>query len=135
MGRYDHIINQPRPQSSHPKMSALERATQFSAFADLTGLDEQMDETARLVDRKIELSEDEIAALNEKFARLAQILDEDGEYPEIRLTYFVLDERKNGGAYVTKNVIVKSIDGIFHKVVLTDRSEINIANILDFEIM
>lgn len=135
MGRYDHIINQPRPKSSRSKMSALERAAQFSAFEALTGLDEQIDETARLVDGKVELSEDEIAELNRKFARLLQILDECGEYPEVEITYFVPDERKNGGAYVTKAVRVKSLDGIFHKVILSDRTEIDIADILSLEIM
>lgn len=135
MGRYDHIINQSRPASAHPKMSALKRAAQFSAFEALAGLNEQMDETARLVDGKVELLEDEIAELNRKFARLAEILDKHDEYPEVELTYFVPDDKKNGGAYVTKAVNVKRIDGVFRKVVLSDKSEINIADILDFEIM
>lgn len=47
--KYDHIINLERPASSRPKMSSADRAAQLSAFAALVGLDEQMDETARLV--------------------------------------------------------------------------------------
>lgn len=133
MSRYDRIINLSRPTSAYPKMSPLQRAAQFSAFAALVGLDEQMDETARRVDSKIELSEDEVEILNRKLSLLAQKLDESEEYPQIELTYFVPDERKNGGAYVTKTVAVRSIDTIFHKIILSDKSEINIADILDLK--
>lgn len=58
--KYDHIINLKRPASSRPKMSASDRAAQFSVFATLAEFDEQMDETAQIVDSKIELSEGEI---------------------------------------------------------------------------
>ncbi len=133
--KYDHLINQPRPASSRPKMSAVDRAAQFSAFAALVGLDEQMDETARLVDSKIELSEDEIEILNRKFQVLAQKLNEDKERPQVKVCYFVPDERKNGGAYVTKIGMVKRIDDIFFKITLIDRTEINTSDILDFEIL
>ena len=100
--KYDYLINQPRPASTRSKMSAVDRAAQFSSFAALIGLDEQLDETARLVDGKIELSEDEAAVLNGKFQILAQVLNEGGERPQIKVCYFVPDERKDGGAYVTK---------------------------------
>lgn len=131
--KYDHLINQLRPASSRPKMSAVDRAAQFSAFAALVGLDEQMDETARLVDSKIELSEDEIEILNRKFQVLAQKLNEDKERPQVKLCYFVPDERKNGGAYVTKIGMVKRIDDIFRQVLFTDGLNIKISDILDFE--
>lgn len=111
--RYDRIINLPRPASCHPKMSAYDRAAQFSAFAALVGLDEQMDETARLVDSKIELSEDEVAILNRKFQILTQKLNEDEERPQIKVCYFVPDERKDGGAYITKIGTVRRIDEVF----------------------
>lgn len=132
--RYDDIINLPRPESSRPKMSAADRAAQFSAFAALVGLDEQMDETARLVAGKIELSEDEIETLNRKLLLLAQKLSEDEDYPEIRAICFVPDERKNGGAYVTKIGAVKRIDEVFHKILFTDGTDIDVSDILDFEI-
>lgn len=132
--KYDHLINQPRPTSSRPKMSAVDRAAQFSAFAALVGLDEQMDETARLGDSKIELSEDEIEILNRKFQYLAQRLNDDEERPQVKVCYFVPDERKDDGAYVTKIGTVKRIDDVFLKIVFTDRTELNISNILDLEI-
>lgn len=133
--RYARIINLPRPTSSHPKMSAIDRAAQFSAFAALVGLDEQMDETARLVDGKIELSEDEIGELNRKFLFLAQKLSADEDYPKIKVICFVPDQRKNGNSYVTKIGAVKRIDEVFHKILFTDRSEVSVSDILDFEII
>ncbi len=133
MKKYANIINLPRPESHRPKMSAIDRAAQFSAFAALVGLDEQMNETARIVDGKIELSEDEAEFLDRKFALLANKLND--EYPDVKITYFVPDERKKGGSYVTKTVTVKRIDEVFRKIVLMDGAEINIAYVLDFEIM
>ncbi len=131
--KYSNIINLSRPPSSRPKMSAIDRAAQFSAFAALVGLDEQMDETARLVDNKIELSEDEVETLNQKFKRLIEVSD--GVKPQIKVTYFVPDPRKDGGAYVTKIGTVKRIDDIFLKILFADRTEISVSDILDFEIL
>lgn len=131
--KYDRIINMKRPASSRPKMSAIDRAAQFSAFAALVGLDEQMDETARLVDCKIELSEDEIETLNQKFQRLVKVLD--NYRPQIKVTYFVPDPRKDGGAYVTKIGVVKRVDEIFHKINFKDGSEICVSDVLDFDMI
>ena len=133
--RYDKIIDLPRPVSSRPKMSALDRAAQFSSFAALVGLDEQMDETARLVDSKIELSEEEGERLNQKLRLLIQKVSEDEEYPQVKAICFVPDQRKDGGAYVIKSGAVKCIDDVFHKVLFTDSSEISISDIFDFEII
>ncbi len=133
--KYDYLINQPRPASTRPKMSAVDRAAQFSSFAALIGLDEQLDETARLVDSKIELSEDEAAVLNGKFQVLAQMLNENEERPQIKVRYFVPDERKDGGAYVTKIGAVKRIDDVFFKLLLMDGAEIDVSDVLDLDIM
>lgn len=133
--KYDYLINQPRPASTRPKMSAVDRAAQFSSFAALIGLDEQLDETARLVDSKIELSEDEAAMLNGKFQDLAQMLNKNGKRPQIKVRYFVPDERKNGGAYVTKIGAVKRIDDVFFKLLFTDGAEIDVSDVLDLDIM
>ena len=132
---YKRIINLSRPVSRHPKMSAIDRAAQFSAFAALVGLDEQMDETARRVDSKIELSEDEIERLNQKIQLLIQKVSEDNEHTEIRAICFVPDQRKDGGAYVIKSGAVKRVDDVFFKIVFADGAEVNISDIFDFEII
>lgn len=116
-------------------MSAVDRAAQFSSFAALVGLDEQMDEIARLVDSKIELSEDEIEILNRKFQYLAQRMNEDEERPQVKVCYFVPDERKDGGAYVTKIGEVKRIDDVFFKLLFTDGVEICVSDVLDFDML
>ena len=133
--RYDNIIDQPRPASRHPKMSAIDRAAQFSAFAALVGLDEQISETARITDRKIELSEDEIEVLNRKFLILAQKVIENTEHPKIKITYYIPDERKSGGSYATIIGAVKRVDNVFHNILLADGVKIDVSDILDFEIL
>ncbi len=52
MSRYADIINLPRPRSNHKPMSMHDRAAQFSPFSALTGLDDELAETARIVDSK-----------------------------------------------------------------------------------
>ena len=116
-------------------MSVLDRAAQFSSFAALVGLDEQMDETARLVDSKIELSEDEGERLNQKLRLLIQKVSDGDIHHAIRAICFVPDQRKDGGAYVIKSGEVKRMYDVFHKVLFTDGSEISISDIFDFEIM
>lgn len=133
--RYGRIINLSRPASRRPKMPALDRAAQFSAFAALVGLDEQMDETARLVDSKIELSDDEIDRLNRKILILLQKVNNAENYPKIKAIYFVPDQRKNGGSYVTKIGAVKRVDDIFRQILFTDGTNLKISEMLDFEII
>ncbi|MBR5375689.1 MAG: hypothetical protein IK139_00240 [Lachnospiraceae bacterium] len=46
--KYDDIINLEHPVSKkHPRMSMHDRAAQFAPFAALTGLEEELAETAR----------------------------------------------------------------------------------------
>lgn len=62
--KYDDIINLPHHTSAtRPHMSVYDRAAQFSPFAALTGLDDAMTETKRMVEAtfdKKEVSNDEI---------------------------------------------------------------------------
>lgn len=128
MGAYDDIINLPHPTSAkHPRMSMADRAAQFSPFAALAGHGAAVQETARLTDRKIELTEDEKAVLNEKLRLLA------GTGGEAVFTYFLPDERKSGGAYATVSGGLKKIDPLKHRIILTDGTVIPIEDILDIE--
>ena len=96
MSEYDDIIDLPRPKSRHEPMPMSDRAAQFSPFATLTGYGDAIDETARLTDVRIELSEEERAELDYKQQYLSTL-----DAPTVSVTYFVPDERKSGGAYVT----------------------------------
>lgn len=129
MGAYDDIINLPHPNSAkHPRMSMIDRAAQFSSFAALTGHGAAIEETARLTDRRIELTEEEKTVLDEK---LRLLLETGGEG---MITYFLPDERKDGGAYVAKLGTIKKIDPLEGRVILTDRTAIPIKDILEIEI-
>lgn len=109
-------------------MPNSERAAMFSPFAALSGYGDAITETARLTASKIELSEDEIQTLNET---LLLIHTHIAETPEITVTYFVPDLKKDGGAYVTRTGYVKKIDEIEKTLVLTDRTVILFENILN----
>lgn len=129
--RYDDIINLPHPTSAkHPRMSAIDRAAQFSPFAALTGYDAAVKETARLTDQRIELDEYAKAALDE---RLRIVQDNIREHPEVTVTFFRPDERKAGGAYVDHTGYVKKVDTYQNCLVMTDGAEIPIYEIIDLQ--
>ncbi|MGN0670929.1 MAG: hypothetical protein ACI4JZ_10305 [Oscillospiraceae bacterium] len=128
MGKYDDMINLPRPEPTRSRMGGLERAAQFAPFAALTGYDEAVGETARLVDEKIELSEDERAYLDEQTKKIREIPER-----EIAVTFFLADKRKSGGAYLTTCGFVKKIDEIERVLVLTSGEEIPLDDIFDID--
>lgn len=127
-GKYDDIINLPHPTSArHPRMPMADRAAQFSPFAALVGHGAAIEETARLTDRKIELTEDEKSLLDEK---LRLLLETGGTGV---FTWFLPDDRKDGGAYVTAEDTIKKIDPLAGRVILADGSAIPIEDILEIE--
>lgn len=108
MNNYENIIDLPHHTSDkHPRMSRENRAAQFSPFAALTGYNAEINETARLTDEKLELSEDRINDINTK---LQIIMDNIDEYPEVTVEYFVTDEKKSGGAYIKITGNIRRID-------------------------
>ena len=118
--KYDDIINLPHHVSKkHPQMSLHDRAAQFSPFAALTGHKAAINETARLTDEKQILSEDVIAKLNEQ---LNLIKENIGTNQTVTITYFVPDDKKSGGAYISHTGVVKKIDEYNHTVILTDKT-------------
>ncbi|MDF2948126.1 MAG: hypothetical protein K0R07_136 [Sedimentibacter sp.] len=128
---YDDIINLPHHVSAtHPHMPAIDRAAQFSPFAALTGYDSAIKETARLTDERVELDEYMKDVLSD---RLQIITDQLKEYPEISVTYFQPDEKKNGGDYVTVIGTVKKIDEYERVVVMTDGTRIPIDEVISIE--
>ena len=129
--QYDDIIDLPHHVSvTRPRMSMIDRAAQFSPFAALTGYDVAIKETGRLTDRRIELTEDSRAALDRKQQLLVDNL---ADHPEVSVTYFVPDERKSGGAYITVTGSVKKVDDYRRLLILTDGTKIPLDEILDME--
>jgi hypothetical protein len=128
---YDDIINLPHHVSAtRPHMPAIDRAAQFSPFAALTGYDAAIKETARLTGERMELDEYMKDVLS---IRLQIIADQLKEHPEIAITYFQPDEKKNGGAYVTVIGIAKKIDEYERILVMTDGTWIPIDEIISIE--
>lgn len=128
---YADIIDLPHHQSeTHPHMSMEDRAAQFSPFAALTGHSDAIKETARLTDRKIELSEDEKLKINEKLQIINSVA---GSNTIFDFIYFVPDEMKKGGAYISYAGSVKRIDEIEGLVYLNDNTAIEINQILKIE--
>lgn len=111
-------------------MPMSDRAAQFSPFAALTGYDDAIRETGRLTEQKILLDEEALARLDEKFRILQDHLK---EYPEIRVTYFKPDERKDGGAYLTVAGSVRKVRNFEREILLYDGTRIPMDDILEME--
>lgn len=130
-GPYDDIINLPHHVSrTRPQMPRADRAAQFAPFSALVGYGAALVETARLTDRRIELEEDDRAALDRK---QQELLERIGERPEVAVTWFVPDARKEGGQYITTVGRLKRIDEVRRVMVLVDRTEIPLDDVFDIE--
>ena len=124
---YDDIINLPHHVSkTHPHMSLADRAAQFSPFAALTGYEDAIKEAGRIVDEKIELSEEEKEEINRK---LNYLNEHKKENIQITVTYFLMDMKKSGGSYrqITSNL--KRLDEIEKTILLADNTILRIDDI------
>ncbi len=125
--QYKDIIALPHHSSdTRAHMSLHDRASQFAPFAALNGYDAAIGETARLTDSKLTLSEEQESILNE---RIRIIMERIKEKPEVNVTYFVHDQRKSGGAYVTAAVSVRRVDSFTRQLILTDGIKIPLDDI------
>ena len=129
--KYDDMLYMKHHVSEkHPHMSVHDRAAQFSSFAALTGHGSAIAETARLTQPKIELDEYEKEEIDRKIAYLRSKIS---EKPEISVTYFVPDEKKAGGQYVTYTGEIRRIDDIQKTLLFADETEISVFDILSLD--
>lgn len=127
--KYDDIIERNHPTSKkHPRMSIADRAAQFSPFAALTGHGEAIKETERLTQPRVELDENEKNLLNEKLREIQMNLS---EKPRVKIVYYIQDERKMGGAYVTFEGNVRKIDVYQKKMIFEDGTAVDMKDIVD----
>lgn len=125
---YDDIIHLPHHTSpTRPRMSMHDRAAQFAPFAALTGHDAAVAEAGRQTEKRIELAQDSRDAIN----RMLQQLKEMPTQPQITLTYFRPDERKEGGAYLTVRTRLRQMDPVQHILTLDTGEEIPMENLVD----
>ncbi len=126
--KYDDIIDMPHHVSStHPHMSDMDRAAQFSPFAALTGYDDAVKETARLTEQRIELDEYEKEKIDSQLQYIKSTLQES---QEIVITHFEKDALKDGGSYVMSDGHVKKIDEYENLIIMDDGEKINIYDIV-----
>ncbi len=131
MGKYDDIINLPHHQSKkYPQMSSNDRAAQFAPFATLPGLDGELAEAGRLTEDTPELDGNQLTALDSK---LAAIVSRIGDNPDVIITCFRRDEKKEGGAYIAREGRLKKFDSFNRRLVLDDGSEISLDEVIEIE--
>lgn len=131
MGKYDDIINLPHPESTkHPRMSALDRAAQFQPFSALTGHDAAVRETARLTSSRMELDEIRKEELDLHLQLLREQL---AQKPQVSITYFVPDAKKDGGAYFTITGIIRKIEDARYQIIMENETVIPINDIYEIE--
>ncbi len=140
--RYDDMLHLPHHVSTHhPPMTLTNRAAQFSPFAALTGYDAELEEAGRRTDRRVELSECERALLDERLHLLQTWLSRipgkwaahttpDFTMPEVTITYFVPDGRKEGGAYTAVTGTVRRIDPIQRTLLMADGTAISMEDVV-----
>lgn len=125
--KYDDMIGLPHPVSKfHPPMARIKRAAQFAPFDALTGFGAAIKEAERETEEKKELSEDEIYMINAKLAVIEQHIK---EQPNIAVTYFLPDNKKAGGRYVTVSGNIRILDGIGHRIIMADGTSIPIDDV------
>lgn len=128
---YDDIINLPHHVSKNrPHMSNYDRAAQFSPFAALKGYDDEIDEAARLTDEKWSVEGERVADINEKLLLLKDTVN---QHPSVKIVYFVKDDRKSGGAYLTVEARLKKFSEYERNLVLDNNLTINFDDIYNIE--
>ena len=128
MRKYDDIIKLKRPASKHQKMIIYQRSAQFSPYSALTGYEGQVKETARLTDRRIDLDEELKVILDMKIQVIQELIS---NKPELEVTYFIPDKKKDGGRYETILDNINKIDIYKQQMVMQNGAIIDIKEIID----
>lgn len=127
MNRYDDIIDLPHYEPKHKRMPIENRAAQFAPFAALTGHGAAIVETARLTEKKIELSDEEKQELSKKLSLAVE------NQSKILITIFVPDTLKEGGSYQEIIGVIKRIDLLERIITLSDNTTVSLDNVTDLK--
>lgn len=142
--QYDDIIDLPHPNPSiRPRMSLMERAAQFAPFAALVGYGDEVDEVTRLTDVRLDLTEEELSALNQMLNELMELCatalskrkaGEAFRFPQVTVTYFLPDSKKSGGSYVQQSGLLKRVDPVEGVLIFTDSKAVPISDVIDISV-
>ena len=97
----------------------------------LTGHKERIVETERLTTEKKELDTCQQEIINNALQRIRQNIK---NCPNVTITYFIPDSKKEGGKYITVIEHVKKIDDYENIILLSNGSKIIINDIYDIEL-
>lgn len=127
--KYADIIDLPHHISKkYPRLSREQHAGQYAPFAALTGYSDDVKETARLIDKKIELDD----CLKEIISNKLNYIDINiKNEPVVTITYFIKDTKKSGGKYEEITEKVRKINIFDNYILLYNNVKINIPDILD----
>lgn len=129
--RYADMLDLPHHISeTRAQMSLHDRAAQFAPFAALTGYEDAIEEMGRLTDLQTELDENRKENLNGQIRLLLDIIS---AQPEVEITWFAEDERKQGGKYLTSHGRLLKHDAISNTLTVSGIGEIKIENIYQIE--
>ncbi|MBR1393067.1 MAG: hypothetical protein IJ561_04455 [Ruminococcus sp.] len=129
MSGYDDIIDMQYPFGlPRQRMSLSDRAAQFASFKALTGFEDEIDEAVRPTSQRPETDESAAEVIDRRLMQLNDRISQ-GEQPQVRIVYFVPDEKKEGGSYVTLEATVKRIDSIFGNILTAEGITIPISDI------
>lgn len=103
---------------------------QFAPFAALTGYGDAVKERARLTKARPQLDEEEMEQINRKLLWLRGHLD---QQPEIAVTYFLPDQRKEGGAWAEVYGKLKKIREGEGRLVMEDGRVIPIQDLIEIK--
>lgn len=131
MNKYEEILYLPHHTSSKRKPMSLEnRSAQFAPFSALTGYEDEINETGRLTDEKIELTEEAKEQINNQLFWLKNHKEE-----KFNITYFIKDSKKSGGYYQTSTTKLKKIDSVAQIITTSSNQKILIDNIVKIELL
>ena len=132
MSKYDNIINLPHYElKNHKRMSIENRSAQFAPFAALTGYSDAVNETARLTNKKIEISDDMKSYIDMKLQLIENHIN---EKPIVTVLYFEKDNKKSGEKYLEYTGNIKRIDMVSQELKFIDGKIIDLNNIYDLEV-
>lgn len=128
---YEDIVDLPHHVSKkYPQPTMADRAARFSPFAAISGYEDMVKEAARVTEERIDITDATKELLNEKLNMIIEFLDEE---PEVTITYFEPDKKKDGGAYISITGTVKRIDEYERIVLMSDDKKIRIDEIYAIE--